>query len=181
MRENNYKLCLNLLKNAYQTLWFDEEVTNGNLLKVYDIINSIVNSKNIELKDISATISNITSALKSDDIKYKVKVLEETIKKYKISGFDIYNLPENNNAKISRLNYYLNNVQDLLDSLMLEKRKEKEYFSSIGDVIENAINSNNPKEKSSLILNVYKELSTKQFIEIVNEFLKENKEVYKQN
>jgi hypothetical protein len=108
-------------------------------------------------------------------------VLEEAIKKYKISGIDIYNLPENNNAKISRLNYYLNNVQDLLDSLMLEKRKEKEYFSSIGDVIENAINSNNPKEKSSLILNVYKELSTKQFIEIVNEFLKENKEVYKQN
>jgi hypothetical protein len=181
MRENNYKLCLNLLENAYQTLWFDEKVANGNLLKVYDIINSIVNSKNIELKDISATISNITSALKSDDIKYKVKVLEEAIKKYKISGIDIYNLPENNNAKISRLNYYLNSVQDLLDSLMLEKRKEKEYFSSIGDVIKNAINSNNPKEKSSLILNVYKELSTKQFIEIVNEFLKENKEAYKQN
>ena len=181
MRENNYKLCLNLLKNAYQTLWFDEEVTNGNLLKVYDIINSIVNSKNIELKDISATISNITSALKSDDIKYKVKVLEEVIKKYKISGIDIYNLPENNNVKISHLNYYLNKTQDLLDSLMLEKRKEKEYVSSVRDVIENAIESNDPKEKSSLILNVYKELGTKQFIEIVNEFLKENKEAYKQN
>jgi hypothetical protein len=181
MRENNYKLCLNLLENAYQTLWFDEEVANGNLLKAYDIIGSIVNSKNIELKDISATISNITSALRSDDIKYKVKVLEEAIKKYKISGIDIYNLPENNNAKISRLNYYLNSVQDLLDSLMLEKRKEKEYVSLIRDVIENAIESNDPKEKSSLIQNVYKELSTEQFREIVNEFLKENKEAYKQN